>query len=1539
MIPSYRSSIIQIVWIFPAAMLARSFGSTHNSPPPSVSAKRYQRLIPDDEIVSMMSAFEKRQGAPFSLVTCSFLESVALHIWPVGESNPVVAYESSIAPPISPAIRQERSRLFLDREWARFNLANLTSLVTGGSSTRSLLKEVRVKVRSFEHPQWTVEPMVQESAAISHEDIDASIDHVDEDAEFASLISNAQSTKVPAVFDKPEAVDAHAATTADVVEVVDTPDADTHSSSRVYSQEIEWIVVGCLASKQCPALTLAKEHHQRGFMPLVIAAVPVRCSGVRSADVAQELMSYSLCSRISALDTPSINLPLLISGYFEANRGRNGCYIPFGSQRQNTSMTVDEQWNVALMEVAADCCGDMLKHLFTTKISFEDMALFWPCIDSCAPIMKDSLSNALRNKYGPNFMLPLATGNAKHPFEYKPIKECFFPHKKMPASLLTFVGKLVPIFHCPSVVGEELNKVGVNGLQFVNPATLRHKIRKYVSAFDRYWQDLPSSKDLTSGVRECFLGELAAFLVCDVADGHAGASEMKDLLDVPFLLTLQPSTSLKKMPANVLACDRDDGGMSLLPRQESVLLHPCMSKLFAQLIKEQADPSEFCKRTGISLLDPSTFALQLDRILPPRWKGKVIVDADAGSMPAQSWFLTVLNFIYSSPDQNAAFSRWLSNSELKDWPLFPLTNGKLLSCQHADKLLLKPDGAADASMPLWAANAAGSVRSATGRVLLDAAVKLGCPIVATGFERFVRSYDEARLPWLMLSGLEYCCTGNTGTLTRQEADVLHSSYSNAIASGHELNEIEIRRLRRLPIYTAADGSHQVIDDANGVNVSFVVPQNLWSNVSLSNSLVSAPDDHLLASLNVPDLNEVDVFEKCMLPHFATGDADARSEILNFTLQHWARLRGSASICTKMKDLAFVSVEGADGIAVRPSMLLDPDVALLRHIFDGEPEFPGGIFALPAWLSVLRELGLKSRIDGPLFTASARRLQLRFRDEVQLHADAAFELQGTHISVIPLLRCEQQFSLWSLALTLCEYLDKNVADVFNAQLAGDLCNLQFVPSEVPVSCLKMPNRSAARSDVSSGSNHVIKTFVRFQDAILPCDRLLAFTASPVLASAITPPHALRAGLAVVTPPAATTVIAHMRALAANAGPPWPFEHSAVSVYGKILDYWSECWDTVGASLRQQIRKTPAIPIAGSVVTADRLFFDLPNADAVKPLLFVVPRHFLSHEKLLRDMGARDAPHIEDLAVATTSLALATQGRPLTINELEAACAILELALSDIESSDPLVVSRFMQKTTNRGTPALHGPDVDSCLQPLACLLHNDDSILASRLQPSAVRLLHARVPKSVVSALKMQSASAAVCEIVTSFTDAADAASWQGFGLGDSDKMLACETVKSAARHVTASLRSPHFSRAISLAMDQAQNGTVMEEESIRTALQRFTCSPVLSLATELRSNLFDGDGTSESCPPSAFSIDRSTQRILVLLPPALFKSGRVPDATAFVFALASGCCGAIMRVLAWPAIDKSVVLSCLMSAEVQQNFAAMNSCGILMDEPPGQALV
>jgi hypothetical protein len=201
---------------------------------------------------------------------------------------------------------------------------------------------------------------------------------------------------------------------------------------------------------------------------------------------------------------------------------------------------------------------------------------------------------------------------------------------------------------------------------------------------------------------------------------------------------------------------------------------------------------------------------------------------------------------------------------------------------------------------------------------------------------------------------------------------------------------------------------------------------------------------------------------------------------------------------------------------------------------------------------------------------------------------------------------------------------------------------------------------------------------------------------------------------------------------------------------------------------------------------------------------------------------------------------------------------------------------------------------------------------------------------------MQSASAAICEIITMFHDAADPASWQSFGLGDSDKMLACESVKSAARHVTSALRSPHFARAICLAMEQASNSSFMEEESIRLALQRLTCAPVLHLATELRSNLFDGDGTADSAPPPAFAIERSTQKILVLLPTSLFKSGRVPDTAAFVFSLAAGCVGAVMRVLSWPSIDKSVVISCLMSSEVQENFAAMNACGILMEQPPGE---
>ena len=156
---------------------------------------------------------------------------------------------------------------------------------------------------------------------------------------------------------------------------------------------------------------------------------------------------------------------------------------------------------------------------------------------------------------------------------------------------------------------------------------------------------------------------------------------------------------MKKMPANVFASDRDDGGLSLIPRQESLLLHPCMSKLFADLIQEQACPSEFSKRTGIVPLNPSTFAQQLDTILPSRWKGRVIVNSDTAHVPGPpcgSWLPCNLSIL------------------------------RRIRMRHE---------------------------------LFDADLKLGCPVIAPGFECFVRFYDENRMPWLMLSGLEYCSTG------------------------------------------------------------------------------------------------------------------------------------------------------------------------------------------------------------------------------------------------------------------------------------------------------------------------------------------------------------------------------------------------------------------------------------------------------------------------------------------------------------------------------------------------------------------------------------------------------------------------------------------------------------------------------------------------------------------------------------------------------------------------------------------------------------
>lgn len=84
------------------------------------------------------------------------------------------------------------------------------------------------------------------------------------------------------------------------------------------------------------------------------------------------------------------------------------------------------------------------------------------------------------------------------------------------------------------------------------------------------------------------------------------------------------------------------------------------------------------------------------------------------------------------------------------------------------------------------------------------------------------------------------------------------------------------------------------------------------------------------------------------------------------------------------------------LRVCPNELLDPDVSLLRKVFAGCPEkFPGGQFASPRWLALLRDVGLRSVLTGEVLLECAQRVESLFTSRSPGRAGGAPSAGGAY----------------------------------------------------------------------------------------------------------------------------------------------------------------------------------------------------------------------------------------------------------------------------------------------------------------------------------------------------------------------------------------------------------------------------------------------------------------------------------------------------------------------------------------------------------------
>lgn len=122
----------------------------------------------------------------------------------------------------------------------------------------------------------------------------------------------------------------------------------------------------------------------------------------------------------------------------------------------------------------------------------------------------------------------------------------------------------------------------------------------------------------------------------------------------------------------------------------------------------------------------------------------------------------------------------------------------------------------------------------------------------------------------------------------------------------------------------------------------------------------------LASLGVALLSPEGLLSRHLLPRFRELSPEARSSVLLYVRGAWAGgLRGVADVAAALRATAFVpSALEPDGVGSlhRPAELLDPANAILNGVFRARRYlFPAEEYCRPEWLTVLRDVGLRSEV--------------------------------------------------------------------------------------------------------------------------------------------------------------------------------------------------------------------------------------------------------------------------------------------------------------------------------------------------------------------------------------------------------------------------------------------------------------------------------------------------------------------------------------------------------------------------------------------------
>ncbi|CAM9507617.1 unnamed protein product, partial [Hapterophycus canaliculatus] len=271
---------------------------------------------------------------------------------------------------------------------------------------------------------------------------------------------------------------------------------------------------------------------------------------------------------------------------------------------------------------------------------------------------------------------------------------------------------------------------------------------------------------------------------------------------------------------------------------------------------------------------------------------------------------------------------------------------------------------------------------------------------------------------------------------------------------------------------------------------------------------------LIRDIGVEQVNHPGVIARFVLPELGTVPPDDRQKLLHHVRVHWAELKQDQALIDQFKEVSFVAFIPVKGVPTKASALFDPRIELLKEIFGDEPDaFPPGEFGEEAWLDVLVDIGLRNKLDRDIILQCAKKV-------------CSFVCVESRAEPLPAAVAER-------ASTLMRHINGSAGngELYNSEFLSALSRLRFVPVHLPPPAYRADDdddavfaaEATSRGGVERGnggsgggsggggvpggdeawSGGVV--LLRFEEAAVPKDRNLVFTAFPMHMTGLVPPQ--------------------------------------------------------------------------------------------------------------------------------------------------------------------------------------------------------------------------------------------------------------------------------------------------------------------------------------------------------------------------------------------------------------------------------------------------